>query len=167
MPYHRTIFRHAFCALGLIGLICAASPSNAQAPHGPDYATVSYTAKPAVIKRGGRGVLTIKIVVKPGFHINAAKPNDPNLIATMFIPKAVKGITLLLAHYPAPHSVMSAGERISAYTGTVTVAVPFMVASSAHPGKAYLSGTLTYQGCNAVACFPPKQEKITAPITVH
>lgn len=161
----------AYIAAGLL-LIPLAMPKAAHAqgagPRGPRYATVSTTATPVSIAPGMGGKLVIHISVAAGFHLNAAKPDDPSLIATSFAPKAVKGV-----HYGAPVypkvsriKIEASPKPIPAYVGNVSVIVPFTVDKSAHPGKLSVGGTLTYQGCNAASCYPPKQDPITAAVSV-
>ncbi len=137
-------------------------------PHGPRYATVAASASPVAVAPGQSGKLIIRLAVAPGFHVNSAKPDDPSLIATSFAPNAVKGVHYGAPVYPAVSRVKieASPKPIPAYIGSVAIIVPFTVAKSAHAGKLSVGGTLTYQGCNAVSCYPPKQDPIAAAVSV-
>ena len=165
-------YRHTLIAASaLLGLpILAAGIASAQGagPHGPRYATLAASASPASIAPGKAGKLVIRVAVAPGFHINAAKPDDPSLIATSFAPNAVKGVHYGAPVYPAISRVKieASPKPIPAYIGNVAIIVPFTVAKGTRAGKLSVGGTLTYQGCNAVSCYPPKQDPIAAAVSV-
>jgi len=152
--------------IGAALLLAPEAALLAQGPAGPKYAVVSAKAQPATLAPGGHGALVIHMVVAPGFHVNSSTPKDPSLIATAFAPAAEKGVRFSAAKYPKQEMVMSAGQSVAAYQGAFNITVPFMVVSTAHRGVTSVAGTLTYQGCNATACYPPKQETVHATVTV-
>ena len=143
------------------------APAHAQ--YGaPKVATVTAAAQPASVTRGGKGVLLVTVTVKPQFHINAHKPNDPAYIATVFSGQASSGVTFGPAKYPAPRTVKVsyANTPLLVYMGKVLIAVPFTVAKTAKPGKTALAGALSFQGCDAKSCFPPASAQVRAVVTV-
>jgi hypothetical protein len=148
-----------------ITMVCA-SMAFSQFARGPRYATISATAKPVSVSPGGHGDLVIHILVEPAFHINSAHPKDPDLIATVFTPASSRQVTYGSPIYPKDQSVTTSTGTLMAYTGNVDVTVPFSVKHSAKAGTAIVGGSLTYQGCNANACYPPKQDKIAASVEV-
>ena len=150
-------------------LLCLglALPTFAQAPPST-VATVTASAQPVSVAPGGKGVLRVSVAVKPQFHINANKPNDPDLIPTVFSGSAPAGITFGAPHYPATKSLSVSYEKkpMLVYQGQATIFVPFTVSKSAKPGRRAVNATLAYQGCNASSCFPPMSSPVHATVTV-
>jgi hypothetical protein len=159
------VYAQTIVALLLSALVVGSVQAQGFA-RGPKYAVVSASASPVSIKPGGHGTLVVKVVIDPKFHINSAHPKDPNLIATVFQGSSIGGIKFGTPKYPADHSVTTSSGTVAAYTGTAEIDVPFTVATNAKHGNYSLNGSLTYQGCNANACFPPKSDKISAELKV-
>jgi hypothetical protein len=152
------------CVLVLAG---QGSSSHAQgSPRGPKYATVTSSVKPPAIAPGGHGELDVHISVEPTFHINVAHPKDPDLIATAFIVSSSRQVIFGAPIYPKDQSVTTMTGKLMAYTGNIDIRVPFTLKKSASSGTATVAGSLTYQGCNANACYPPKTEKVSASVKV-
>lgn len=131
-------------------------------------ATAHASVQPAAIPRGGKGVMTVTLSVGAKYHVNANKPNDPAYIATVFAPQPAPGIAFGAARYPAPKlmKLSYSPKPLLVYTGRVTVLVPFTVTSAARPGMVPLSGTMSFQGCDAQSCFPPVSAPVKAVIAV-
>lgn len=143
------------------------APAHAQ--FGPSkVAAVTAAAKPAVVARGGKGVLLVTVSVGPQYHINAHKPNDPAYIPTVWSGQSSSGITFGPAKYPAPKpmKLSYANKLLLVYTGRVVIAVPFTVAKTAKPGKTALAGMVAFQGCDAKSCYPPASAQARAFVTV-
>ena len=142
-------------------------PAHAQFG-GPKVAAVTATAKPAATTPGGRGVLLVTVNIGTKYHINAHKPNDPAYIATAFEGQKTPGITFGQATYPAPKvmKLSYATKPLLVYTGKIVVAVPFTVSKTARPGKAALTGALSFQGCDAKSCYPPASAQVRVAVTV-
>lgn len=151
-------------AAALAGLTLAA---QAQSPGKMNVATVSAAAAPAHVGRGGKGVLTVTLTVAPQFHVNAHRTNDPDLIATDFAPSASAGVKFGAVRYPVPHMLTLDGKPTPVYVGRTTIAIPFTVAKTAKAGAASLGGMLTYQGCNAASCFPPRTLGVKTAVAVR
>ena len=145
----------------------AALPVAAQ--FGPSkVATAHAASQPAAVVRGGKGVLTVTLAVKPQYHVNANHPNDPAYIPTVFTPKPMPGIVFGTVHYPAPKlvKVSYSSKPLLVYTGQVTLTVPFTVSKTAKPGAAKLTGSASFQGCDAKSCYPPATADVQAALTV-
>ncbi len=156
-----------FVCLALAALVSSAVPALAQMPGG-DLAKASAAVKPGVVKPGGTGMLLISLGVSPGYHINAPKPNDPDLIPTTFQGTASAGVIFGIPRFPVPRSISVSYEKqpMLVYTGRTVIQVPFTVAKTVKPGHLALSGTLSFQGCNATSCFPPASAAVKALVTV-
>jgi hypothetical protein len=55
-------------------------------------------------------------------------------------------------------------DKLSVYSGRVTIKINLAADSSAAPGEATLPFLLRFQACNDTACLPPA--KIQIPVTV-
>ena len=152
--------------------LCLATPALLLPAHaqfgGPKVATVTASAKPAIIAPGGRGVLVVTVAVGPQYHINAHVPNDPAYIATAFAGQKTPSIVYGTPVYPAPRAMKLsyASKPLLVYTGHAVITVPFTVAKTARPGKAALAGALSFQGCDAKSCYPPASAQVRAAVTV-
>ncbi len=149
--------------------LIAAAAVPAAAQMGPSkVATATAAVSPAAVAPGGKGTLRVTLSVKPLYHVNANKPNDPAYIPTVFTPTPTPGIVYGAAHYPAPKlvKVSYSPKPLLVYTGTVVVSVPFTVVRSAKHGISPLGGSLDFQGCDAKSCFPPASAAVKAPLTV-
>lgn len=152
---------------GTLALAALTPGAQAQSPGRAHVAVVSASAAPAHVGRGGKGTLTVTLLVAPQFHVNAHKTTDPDLIATDFAPTAPVGVTFGAARYPAPQLLMLDGKPTPVYQGRTVISIPFTVAKTAKAGTASLGGQLTYQGCNAASCFPPKTVAVRAAIAIR
>ncbi len=145
----------------------AALPALAQ--FGPSkVATVHASVQTASVVRGGKGILTVTLAVKPQYHVNANHPNDPAYIPTVFTPKSMPGIVFGAVHYPAPKlvKVSYSPKPLLVYTGQAAMTVPFTVSKTASTGPKTLAGTVAFQGCDAKSCYPPTTADVKASVTV-
>ena len=139
-------------------LIALATPVFAQFG-GANYAAVTAAASPATVKPGGKTSVVVTIAVNPGFHINAAKPADENLIPTKLTLTVPAGFRAGATAYPKSQIMKApalSDKPLLVYMGKAQICVP-VTAVSAKPGHYTLTGMLQYQGCNANACFPPQE----------
>ena len=160
-------YQSALAAFLFAAVSSSAVPALAQMPGG-GIVKVDTTVKPAVVKPGGTGVVTLTLVVSPGYHINAPKPSDPDLIPTAFQGTAPAGVTFGTPRFPAPKSISVSYEKqpMLVYTGRTIIQVPFTIAKRVKPGPLSLAGLLNYQGCNSTSCFPPASAVVKAQVSV-
>ncbi len=147
--------------------VTAALPVAAQ--FGPSkVATAHASVQAASVVRGGKGVIVVTLAVKPQYHVNANKPNDPAYIPTVFMPKPTPGITFGAVHYPAPKlvKVSYSPKPLLVYTGQAIMTIPFTVSKAAAPGPKRLAGSVAFQGCDAKSCYPPATANVQAAVTV-
>ena len=163
-----TLSRIAPLALFAATSVCAVSLAPARA-QGPTIVSVkSVKVSPSTVAPGGHGTLTVMLAIAPGYHINAHKPNDPNLIPTAFT-AASAGAVFGVARYPAAKTIKVSytPKPILVYEGKTTIQVPFTVAKSAKHGQtAAVNATLSFQGCNQSSCFAPTSLPVRATVGV-
>lgn len=152
-----------FLCLGTLAL----APAHAQFG-GPKVATVTAISQPTAVMPGGKGILRVTVAVGSKYHINAHTPNDPAYIATVFAGQKTPGIMFGPAQYPSPKAMKLsyAPKPLLVYTGKAVISVPFTVAKTAKPGKATLTGALSFQGCDAKSCYPPASAQVRAAVTI-
>jgi len=151
----------------LLALVLAVSQvARSQAPIGV-YAKTTAVANPSVLKAGGHGAVLVTVTIAPGFHINSVKPADPNLIPTKLAMSKLPGFSFGQVSYPPNKTVKESysPKPMLVYTGKTVIRVP-VTATSAKPGHYTLTGSLSFQGCNHSACFPPMTSQIRAAVTV-
>lgn len=115
------------------------------------------------IEPAGEGAARIvaSVAVKPGFHVNAHRPNEEFLIPTVLTLTAA-GVTFDEPAYPAPkeQKFSFAGEKaLLVYDGT------FEITALARPvptGPVEL--TLRYQACDDERCLPPATARATVSV---
>ncbi|MDQ2800753.1 MAG: protein-disulfide reductase DsbD N-terminal domain-containing protein [Armatimonadota bacterium] len=155
-----------FCAALLLLCVCA-TPTLAQMPP-TSIVTTTASATPAALAPGGRGTLRITLSINPRFHVNAHDPRNKMLIPTTLSLGKTSGVVFGPPQFPVAKTVRGADGKnpLLVYVGTATITVPFKVAKTAAAGARTLTGTVNYQGCTAVACFPPDSAAIKAQVTV-
>lgn len=114
---------------------------------GPDQTEV-VARKPQVVE--------LRFRIQDGFHINSHTPHEKNLIPTQLM--VVEGDTVSVSNVDFPPGTdtsfaFAPNEKVSVYTGTMTLRAHLTVA----PGGHLLQGALRYQACDANACFPPRK----------
>ena len=121
---------------------------------------------------GGKTLLKVTVTINKGYHINANKPGDENMIPTELTFEKPKspGVTIGKIIFPAPKSVSMPGSPrpVKVYDGVSVFTVPVTLDTKMiQPGTVALKGKLRYQGCNATICLPPATAEIAASFIVN
>jgi DsbC/DsbD-like thiol-disulfide interchange protein len=148
--------------------ICAPSAraQNGAMPNGASvvkpHAYVSLDAVPT----GKTFEVAIVADIQSGYHMNSNKPSEDYLIPTTVALTPPSGFRLLSTTYPDGKllSFTFSKDKLSVYSGSVTVRIKLAADASAAPGDATLPFLLHFQACNDTACLPPA--KIQIPVTV-
>ncbi len=111
--------------------------------------------------------INIKADIQSGYHINANKVSDPDLIPTTM---DVESGDLKVSKISWPNAQklkFSFSEtELDVYEGSINVGLNLKAAKNTKPGKYEVSGTFHYQACNDRACFAPKEIPFTVSITL-
>jgi hypothetical protein len=108
--------------------------------------------------------------IRDGFHVNSNKPNSDLLIPTELVIPATPEVKPGKPVYPAGHDfalTFSPQEKLSVYSGEVTVKVPLTASKPLQAGTHVLRGELKYQACDDRSCFPPKTLALEIPVKVE
>jgi len=116
---------------------------------------------PAVtVKAGQTAPVVFTFHILPGFHVNSNKPITPELIPTQLSFSLPGELVIAKLLYPAGQLTgfpFDPSEKLSVYSGTVTVKGTVIAEPKASVGPYTVHGELKYQACDNNACYPPKK----------
>jgi thioredoxin:protein disulfide reductase len=155
------IFAFAFVSAPQIAAQSSSSlPSGASVakPH----AYVSLDEVPA----GHPFEVAIFVDILTGYHMNSHKPSEEYLIPTGVTLAPAPGFRETGTTYPDGQMLQFdfSREKLSVYSGSVSIRVNMAADADAAPGEATLPFTLRFQACNMSACLPPA--KVAVPVKV-
>lgn len=106
--------------------------------------------------------------IAPGYHINDHHPTLSYLIPTQlkFEPENQLAVEKIAFPKGTLRKFVFAENGLSVYQGRLIVPALLQVASGVGPGDYTLRGQLSYQACNANACFPPANAALVLPVHV-
>jgi uncharacterized protein len=125
----------------------------------------------AKLAPGGEFGVSIKLAIKPGWHIYANPTGVALLNPTKLEvhPQSRSMVTMQKPVYPAgvPKVLASSGnEKVALYEGEVEIKAICVVSGDARPGPGDLRFQLTYQACNDQLCQAPVALEIPLKVTV-
>lgn len=121
-----------------------------------------------VAKRGETAVATLRITVKPGFHVNSNTPNEDFLIP-LRLTWDPKPLSVDAVKFPTPKQdkFEFSEKALSVYEGEFVIETKFKVPADAATGMGLASGKLRYQACSNTACYPPKTVPVSIPLDIR
>ncbi len=132
-----------------------------------NYVTVSVSATKKEFFVSENIRINVKADIQGGYHINANKVDDPDLIPTTL---TVEGTDIKLSKvsWPGSHKYkFSFSEtELDVYEGSINIGLNLKARKDLKPGKYEISGVVNYQACNDRACFAPKDAPFTVSITL-
>ena len=118
-------------------------------------------------KAGAAADSTLKLTLRPGYHVNTNKPSDEYLIPLRLTWNAgaveATGVT-----FPAGEmrKYSFSQKPLAVYTGDFELVTHFKVAANAVAGYSKATGKLRYQSCNDNMCLPPKTLDVSLDVEV-
>jgi thiol:disulfide interchange protein DsbD len=111
--------------------------------------------------------INVNAEIQSGFHINANKVSDEDLIPTT-IELEGSDFKLSRVSWPAAHKFkFSFSEtELDVFEGSVNIGLNLKARKDLKPGKYEITGNLHYQACNDRACFAPKDAPFAVTITI-
>ncbi len=111
--------------------------------------------------------VNIKAEIQSGFHINANKISDPDLIPTMMEIES-GDLKVSKISWPAAQKFkFSFSEtELEVYEGSINIPVILKAAKNTKPGKYEIKGSFHYQACNDRACFSPKDVPFSVTVSL-
>jgi hypothetical protein len=110
--------------------------------------------------------VAIVVDILTGYHMNSHTPSEEYLIPTGVTLAPTPGFRETGTTYPDGQMLQFdfSKEKLSVYSGSVTIRVKLAADASAAPGEATLPFALRFQACNMSACLPPA--KVPVPVKV-
>ncbi len=108
--------------------------------------------------------VAIVVDILTGYHMNSHTPTEEYLIPTGVTLAPTPGFRDLGTTYPDGQLLQFdfSKEKLSVYSGSVTIRVKLAAEASAGLGDTTLPFTLRFQACNMTACLPPA--KVPVPV---
>jgi hypothetical protein len=120
------------------------------------------------LKAGEDVSIPLKVVIRPGYHINSDTPAESYLIPTRLTWNDA-GLKVKGVEYPEAEVVNYefSEKPLSVFSGSITVRSTLAVPDPIPAGLTELSGKLRYQACNDKACLPPVTVDVKVPVTTR
>ncbi|CAO0821307.1 Thiol:disulfide interchange protein DsbD N-terminal domain-containing protein [Desulfarculales bacterium] len=110
--------------------------------------------------------LVLRFAIRPGFHINAQRPSEPDIYSTGLTWEQNQSFVFNPAIFPSPHAYKPsfAAGPMEVYDGQLGLRVNFKVAANATPGPHVVKAKLEFQACDEQSCLMP--ETLEIPVTI-
>ncbi len=144
--------------------IAALSPSirSVAQPRQPAFVHAA-PVNPVTVEKGKTTVVTLKITIDKGYHLQGANAKDP-YVPTSVTATLPPGVSLGKISYPPSVKKEFTGETLPVYETKIDIKVPLIGGDSMSPGKSSIHFVVNYQGCNTTSCYPPT--KLDIPSTL-
>jgi DsbC/DsbD-like thiol-disulfide interchange protein len=152
--------------LPIVMLLAAAGPTMAQGTR--PRATVATSPSEVTLAAGSTTVVSLRVELPAGVHVQAHTPNDPMLIPTVLTIDAPAGVTVTSVSYPPPAELRQAGraEPLLVLGPVFEISVTLAAADDTSSGMRSVPAVLRYQACNDEVCFPPARVTSAWTLTV-
>ena len=126
-------------------------------------------ASPVEVTAGGSVDYSLELKILKGYHIQANPASQEYLIAVTAKLEPVEGLKIGEPVYPKgiPFRLKGSDRDISTYEDSVVIKIPIQTEKGLKPGEIVLKGSLRYQGCDAILCFPPSKLPFEAKLLVR
>jgi hypothetical protein len=124
-----------------------------------DEEIVTANAKKVTTRAGEISRIDIAVSVKDGYHIQANKVRNEFIIPTTLNLNPGDEFKIKKIVFPLSKKFKLEGvdDHLEVYDGNFDIAVTLKTANSIRKGIHHLSGNLSYQACDSVRCFAPKE----------
>ncbi len=111
--------------------------------------------------------INVKASIQEGFHINANKISDEDLIPTTINVESAD-FKLSKTSWPSAkkYKFSFSETELDVYEGSITIGLTLKARKDLKPGKYEVTGAVNYQACNDRACFPPKNAEFSLTVTI-
>jgi thiol:disulfide interchange protein DsbD len=122
----------------------------------------------APVRPGQAVALSVQLEMKPGWHVNSARPTLAYLIATHLEFPDTGSFVVEDVWYPDGHMVALAfaEERLSVYEGLTTIRPTLRSPRAASAGDVPVRARITYQACSDRACLAPEKVEFSIPFRI-
>ena len=154
----------------LASVLLLSLPAWSQEGPGPQGLAVTMAPAPLVtVVQGKSAPVPLLFRVASGYHRNSHQPKSEFLIPTALKIDATTDIVIGKTTYPAGQDMtlpFDPDEKLNVYTGDFKVDVQVHPLHTVQAGKYVVKGTLKYQACDNLACYPPKQLPVSFDVKI-
>jgi DsbC/DsbD-like thiol-disulfide interchange protein len=122
------------------------------------------------LKPGASTRIALKIVVKPGYHVQANPVENPSLIPITLKIDGAGDLSVGEPLYPTAKRLRLPGDSqdLVVYDGTFAITLPLQAKRNATAGATVtLKGSLRYQACDDSHCLFPVTLPVVLAVTVR
>lgn len=155
-------------SLSILSVALILSTGLALAAEEPPTVTAQVLHSRAAYAQGASYPLVISFSIRPGFHINAQRPTEPDSYPTSLAWQPAPEFSFEPAVFPSPHAYKPSfsDKPIEVLDGSVAVRATFKVAANAAPGPHLVKAKLQFQACDDQSCLMPETLEVPVTITV-
>lgn len=147
------------------------APDAKAAQNAPAADAVKVEVAPVRLARGGSTDGVVRVVVAPGFHVNANPATHSYLIPTALSVRSGNeaGVTVSAPVYPegVTHKFAFDPTPLRVYEGAVEIKLGLQATREAAAGERALPLRLRVQPCDDAVCHPPRTLEAALPIIVE
>jgi DsbC/DsbD-like thiol-disulfide interchange protein len=152
----------------LLGLALSLLAATVLSAEEPPTVTAQVLHSQSAYAAGGTYPLVLRFTIRPGFHINAQRPAEPDAYPTSLKWQESRDLAFNPAAFPPPHAYKPSftDKSMEVHDGQVNVRVSFKVAPGAAPGPQAAKAKLEFQACDDQSCLMPETLEVPLTITV-
>ncbi len=145
----------------LVGLLVAVCGAVLTAQAGRPKVELATIAEVQAVHPGTQVRLALQVHLPEGIHVQADRPRDPLLIATLLTLVPAAGVTPIEIVYPDTMDFRVEGQTapLAVFEERFDIGAKVAVAADVS-GTLVVPGRLRYQACNASTCFAPTTEDV-------
>lgn len=153
--------------VSLLSLILSLMATFAMAAEEPATVTPQVVHSLTAYAQGATYPLVLRFTIRPGYHINAQRPAEPDLYPTSLTWQESPDFTFNPAIFPSPRAYQPsfAAKPMEVHDGQLGLRLSFKVAPKAAPGPHVVKAKLEFQACDDQACLMP--ETLEVPVTIN
>ncbi len=131
------------------------------------YVTVTASSSKKEFTMSEAVKINVKAAVQEGFHINANKISDEDLIPTT-IKVESNDFKLTKTSWPGAkkYKFSFSETELDVYEGSFNIGLYLKANKNLKPGKYEIKGSVNYQACNDKACFAPRNADFTVTVVM-
>jgi hypothetical protein len=113
-------------------------------------------------------VIPLRVVIRPGYHINSDTPAEDYMIPTR-LTWSTAGLRVKSIDYPEPEIVNYefSEKPLSVYSGSVTFRTTLAVAETIPSDLKEVAAKFRYQACTEKVCLPPVTLDVAVPVRAN
>ncbi len=121
-----------------------------------------------VVKRQEINTVSLRAVLKDGYHVNSHTPSEDYLIPLRLTwEKGLIQPVEIIFPKPRLEKYAFSEKPLSVFTGDFDITTRFRLTAKAIPGPQIVIGQLRYQACNHNSCLPPKTIEVRLPLDIR